>query len=84
MFFADLKRKFNFTLKTMFTNIFLNIKLLLKKEKLKIILFFISNYANFEQIYIFLTKMHKLNKRKIKFQHQTISFLTTFKYIYFA
>ena len=83
MFFADLKRKFNFTLKTMFTNIFLNIKLLLKKEKLKIILF-ISNYAHFAQIYIFLTKMHKLNKRKIKFQHQTISFLTTFKYIYFA
>ena len=84
MFFADLKRKFNFTLKIMFTNIFLNIKLLLKKEKLKMILFFISNYAHFAQIYIFLTKMHKLNKRKIKFQHQTISFLTTFKYIYFA
>ena len=35
-----MERKFNFTLKRMFTNIFLNIKLLLKKEKLKLILFF--------------------------------------------
>ena len=38
--FADLKRKFNFALKTMFTNIFLNIELLFKKQKLKILLFF--------------------------------------------
>ena len=57
IFFADFKRKFDFTLKTMFTNIFLNIKVLLKKEKLKILMFFISNYAHFVQDYIFLTKI---------------------------
>ena len=28
--------------------------------------------------------MHKSNKRKIKFQHQTVSFLTMFEYIYYA
>ena len=57
IFFADFKRKFDFTLKTVFTNIFLNIKVLLKKEKLKILMFFISNYAHFVQDYIFLTKI---------------------------
>ena len=57
IFFADFKRKFDFRLKTMFTNIFLNIKVLLKKEKLKILMFFISNYAHFVQDYIFLTKI---------------------------
>ena len=57
IFFADFKRKFDFTLKTMFTNIFLNIKVLLKKEKLKILMFFISNYAHFVQDYIFLKKI---------------------------
>ena len=68
----------------MFTNIFLSIKLLLKKEKLKIISFFISNYGHLVHNYIFSTKMHKLNKIKIKFQHQTTSFLTIFKYVYYA
>ena len=83
----------------MFINIFLNIKLLLKnvykyffkyqttfkKRKTKnSFVSFISNYAHFIQNYMFLTKMHKLNKRKFKFQHQTISFLTIFKYIYYA
>ena len=44
--FADLKRKFNFTLKRMFINIFLNIKLFLKKEKLKILLFLLSQITH--------------------------------------
>ena len=63
-FFSDLKKKkkINFTLKTMFISIFLNIKLLLKKEKLKIILFFTELYI--------LNEHAQTIKRKIKFQHQ--------------
>ena len=46
----------------MFISIFLNIKLLLKKEKLKIILFFTELYI--------LNEHAQTIKRKIKFQHQ--------------
>ena len=80
-----MKRKFNFTLKTMFANIFFKYQITFKKRKTKnAFVFFISNYAHFVQNYVFLTKMHKLNKRKIKFQYQKVSLLTMFKYIYYA
>ena len=52
--------KFSFTLKTMFTNIFLNIKLLLKKGKTKnSLVFLILNYSHVAENYIFLAKMRQ-------------------------
>ena len=52
--------KFRFTLKTMFTNIFLNIKLLLKKGKTKnSFVFLILNYSHVVENYIFLAKMRQ-------------------------
>ena len=43
----------------MFTNIFLNIKLLLKKGKTKNFVFLILNYSHVVENYIFLAKMRQ-------------------------
>ena len=84
IFFADFKRKFNFTLKTMFTNIFLNIKVLLKKEKLKILMFFYLKLCTFcTELYI-LNEDTLINQKKNQVSTPNISFLTLFRYIYNA
>ena len=68
----------------MFTYIFFKYQTTFKNRKTKnYFVFFISSYAYFVQNYIFLTKLSKLHK-KSKLQHQTISFLNMFKYIYYA